>query len=748
MTASWKRLEDYVRSIASLIYSKPCSPEHIAGINIDGVIHVSDDEVVLIEITENRTLDKVREDILKLANARMAQFQTGVSCKAFVVLDEEPTLSMVETGKSSHVTVSSAAAFAYSFFSYSDYVHNRARLPFGSAVDSVTGENDTRTYVQVSLRDRDTQKQFRVDDITRLLAQGSCIVLYGDYGTGKSRLVRETFEALNARTRQSSAYPLAINLRDHWGSSNYLEILAGHLAGLGLSTSIDNAVRLLNSGHLILLLDGFDEIGAQSHDVNISDRQALRKTALRGIRDLISRTRGGVLLTGRSQYFDDDSELLQAIGKSANPPIVLETPSAFSPTEAKEYLSQLGLAIEPPAWLPRKPLVFQIAAELEPGDLAKILKAAFGPFEFWGAFLTAVTKRESRGVQDSIPPTTILSILTELGGLSRYADSFLGRFTPSNLNEAYQRATGSLPDAVGQQLLLRMCTLGRIEAISPDRQFLDSNIADILRAEHLIAHVTALDPEIANTQWKQALSAIGIAHAQDATKYYDLSHSCFTMLTKFGTSANRYLLGELVSVLASIEHDSMDFKGLTIQHGRVPFLHFGSPTLIQNLRLHMCEIDCLSFDATSSKATENVTIHESIVNLALGISNASALPNWITSTEVVECAESVANSARIKGSNLPGGQKLLLSIIHKLFFQKGAGREEAALLKGGYGQKFDRTIVDSILKRMMHDGLIDRHKGNDGWVYVPIRRHADRMARVKSELGMSDDELWKWAAGL
>ena len=82
-------------------------------------------------------------------------------------------------------------------------------------------------------------------------------------------------------------------------------------------------------------------------------------------------------------------------------------------------------------------------------------------------------------------------------------------------------------------------------------------------------------------------------------------------------------------------------------------------------------------------------------------------------------------------------------MIHKIFFQHGAGREEGALLKGGYGQKYHPKLADSILKILIKQGVVERFKGDDGWVYKPVRRFTERMNRIRSELTLSEDNLWK-----
>jgi hypothetical protein len=743
MSTSWKSLEDYVRGVAELRWSAICRPEHIDGVDFDGVVRVSADELVLIEITKERTLQKVRDDINKLLPTKVKLATQGLICRAFVVLEEEPTNSMVEAGKASHIGVMSAEAFERSFFDFESYNTLRVKLPFGSAVDSKTGENDPRNFIPVNYVEAVKHTRFTVDDIVTRLVRGAKIGLLGDYGAGKSRCVREVYSALCGKIREAGAFPIAVNLRDHWSSSNALEIIAGHLGNIGLSSSIDNVVRLLNSGHLILLLDGFDEIGAQSHDTRVDDRRALRRHAVRGIRDLITKSKAGILVTGRSHFFDSDEEMLQSLGLHGGrfDTLIVAAPDSFSLSEGQEYLKNLGVDIKLPAWLPRKPLVFQVLAELNVSDVTRLLSKEHGEFEFWGTFINAVCSRESRGVSNTIAPLTIKIILLDLAAKSRYSNVFLGRLSPRDIDDSYESAVGTSPDENGRQLLARMCTLGRIEPESPDRQFIDHNVIDVLRAEALVAQVLALVDSDTQKQWSQSLRLMGTIHAASLIYSFDLSQPAFSYLHKYGHTANTKKLGEIVSALVAFGNDRLDFHGLRLSHSELPYLNL-TERVITNLTIQDSIVGLVTLNNCPITAKDGFRIDNSLLSLAAGVSDEAGLPDWISKTEVIEFNR-LSNAARIKENPLLPQQKLLLAIVHKIFFQPGAGREEAALLKGGYGQQYSPKHVSAILRAMMRDGLIDRFKGDDGWVYTPVRRNAERMNRIRSELTLSEDPLWK-----
>ena len=741
MSTTWKSLEDYVRQIAELRWHVPCKPEHIDGVDFDGVSRISPDEIVLIEITKERTLQKVRDDLNKIKPTKLRLATEGLICRGFIILEEEPTASMIEAGQTSHIKVCSAQEFQRSFFDFLNYDSLRNRRPFGSAVDSKTGANDLRGFIPVSYTELEKDKIFKIENIAKSLQRGNNIILTGDYGAGKSRCISELYQLLKLSIRESAAFPIAIDLRDHWSSSSALEILAGHLGNIGLSNSVDNIIKLLNCGNLILLLDGFDEIGTQIHDTRIEDRRALRKKALQGVRDLIQRSKARIIITGRSHFFDGTEEMIESLGLSSNKDLIcLEVPENFSTAEGTQYLNALGINVPIPEWLPRKPLVFQMLVELEAKDVTSLLCNKHGQFEFWATFIGAVCRRESKGVGESIAPLTIMLILQQLAAKTRYTKTFRGRLTPTDIDSAYQSVVGSVPDQSGRQLLSRMCTLGRIEPESPDRQFIDTNVLDILRAESLVSNICSMVDGSENNQWIQSLQGLGIIHAARMVKIFDLVPLCFSFLNKFSNSQNTKRLGEIVSLLTMIDDEALDFKFLHINQSNIPMLNLSNKS-ISNLSIKNSEIGILIIEATPIKIENCFSITDCIISNVFGVSTKIGFPDWIKDTEAINF-ERLSNASRIKESILNPAQKVFLSIIHKIFFQPGSGREEASLSKGGYGQKYTPALAESVIKLLLKNGLISSFKGNDGMVYTPIRRFTNRMDKIRSELTLSQDSIW------
>lgn len=163
----WKNLEDHVRAIAALRWNSLCRSEHIEGVDYDGVVRISSSEIVIIEITNERNLDKVRADINKILPTRIHLAMDGWICRCFVVLAESPTLSMIEMGEKSRIKVCSVSEFEREFFDYENYKRSRIDLQFGSAVDAKSGENDPRPFIDVKYTSEKGKAEIGAQDIVK-----------------------------------------------------------------------------------------------------------------------------------------------------------------------------------------------------------------------------------------------------------------------------------------------------------------------------------------------------------------------------------------------------------------------------------------------------------------------------------------------------------------------------------------------------------------------------------------------------
>ena len=613
-------------------------------------------------------------------------------------------------------------------------------------MNPITGEPDSVDYIPVRYQADDKSESFDVQKIADRVLGGERIILVGDYGTGKSRCIHKVFEVLTTPHKQPGKQVFAINLRDHWGASSASEIIAGHLEELGLSGSIDNAMQIVATGGAVLLLDGVDEVGAQVFGASRDSRRSVRRAALEGIRKLIQLTKGGVLLTGRSHYFDSDEEMVEALGLSLyKAPTLLRCPEEFNDSETAQYLAQIQLSVEAPTWLPRKPLVFQVLSTIDRAVASKLLDTEDGELSFWNRFITAISEREAR-IHGSLQADAVRQILMNLAELTREGDSYLGRLSVRNVREAYELAIQDTPDQAGEQMLMRLCTLGRVAPASPERQFVDGYIVDGLRADAFVRSIDVQDKTIAGRKWKQPLSRLGWELLHNSLVKLDNEGLFKSMLATLSRGANDQAYAEVLSTLLAVSGPAMDASGATLTDCDVYWLKIGERRL-SNLAIKSSYIRNLELLPEADNLHSTLDLCDCQIIDLFGISSENGLPEWIRHSEI-EHYDSLSNSNRIKNSSLGASHTLFLAVIHKIFFQPGSGREEKALMKGGFGQKYDPKLLSRILNVLQREKLVEKIQGDDGYVYKPNRKHTRRMAAIKGQLALSGDPLWSEIGGL
>ena len=334
---TWQKLEEKVREIASLRWDCKAAPETIGTFDCDCVLKPSAEEWILIEVTKERNLPKVRKDATDLALARLGKMQQFILCRCYIVLEEEPTNAMRTCGVEHNVKVMSIEEFQNEFFNYSRYVYIRKQRQFGSLINLITGQPEENEYVNVTYCNKKTGKNYSISEIVELLQAKKKIVLKGDFGLGKSRCIKQVFDQISA-DQIDNPYVFAINLREHYGMKTGIEILRRHFEDLGLESK--NFIKGFNQPNTIYLLDGFDEIGTQSWHSDPTMMPVHRANSVQGIRDLIEKVQGGVLIAGREYYFNSDSEMCESLGLDENTVLILECNSEFSEEELADFIKK------------------------------------------------------------------------------------------------------------------------------------------------------------------------------------------------------------------------------------------------------------------------------------------------------------------------------------------------------------------------------------------------------------------------
>jgi hypothetical protein len=737
---TWKNAEASVRRAAASIWGRDFQSTLVHGRQIDAYAVLDEKRCVAIEVTEKKDINKIQDDLNKLIHVRNANFHSEfIQTDCVCVTTYEPTLAMRAAGQKINIDVTSMEDFQARFLPFAIYNEARKNAPFGSAIDPETGAKDKTTYVLVSFQ---AQNGGEIDtaELARRVASGNVLVLTGEYGTGKSKCIEKVYNTIAENAWDTLKFPIAIDLRRCWGLRDRYEILRRHLQDLNLGIHAEAFLRAFNAGMLVLLLDGFDELGVQLWSDDASALKTLRSEALSGVRDLIKDQQNGILICGRDHYFDSNEELFAALGLASSAAQLLRSRDEFTIEEITEFLRLNGKEGEIPEWLPRKPLTCEFFLRVF-AEVGAELSEELDLVQFWDLLINAVCERESR-IHSSFDVETIKRILVEVASLTRTKSGNVGPLSLSEIQAAFERVVGHAPVEQASVLLQRLPGLGRTAADSEERRFVDTYLLDGLRASDVIYIVDRKDVRAAEPEWLNPLSENGLLICGRKLSALNLMEDAIAFCKANAKAKNHTLLFDIIaSVLVSGSTECF-FGGAYIQGGHASILDF-SHCRVSGLQIDDSVIERVII---SGAAVEDVRVTKNIIGTLEGISSPHAIPDWLKGN-TVQVFSSVATTSRIKAANLQPTQKVLVTVLRKTFFQKGAGRKEEALLRG-LGKLVKVGVLDRILGRLINEGLLKKEKGESGDLYIPVRSETGRAGKMLAELSLSKDPIWIFVTSL
>lgn len=726
--STWQELEREVCQFAEVIWGGKAVAETINEVKCDCVLKPRPDYWVVIEISKENSLDKLRTDLAKFASIRPFLFSRNIYTEChFVTPEHFPSLR--KTGEGQNVEVHSPKDFFSKYLGSTQYLSQRQSAPFGSAVDPDSGETDSTSYVPIRYT-TEQGESWGSEKIASGIASGKKIILLGEFGSGKSRCLMEVYHHL--ASSEPNIFPLAINLRDNWGYKKFSHIIHNHLDSLGLGSFKDALVRTARRGMHPILMDGLDEIGSQSWSGEAARLSEIRKGSMQGVRDLIAECKNaGIMLTGREHYFNSNEEMLECLGLRKDEVTILYCPSEFSDSELKAYLKERVNLETYPTWLPRKPLLCQLLTRIDEDALKSLVTSEIGEIEFFDNVLDEICAREAR-IHPTIYRDALRNIMLNIATLSRTKEDRLGPVTPAEISATFEKVTGAAPIDESAVVLQRLPYLGRTGSESGDRVFIDEYAVDGLRALALVKLYFEKDDSIKHHRWKHSLGPFGYKTLASKIKLDNESIKYFRSIEVRGNSvACSDFVGSMI-----LDLESVDFQGLKVSDGKFSALDF-SGRVVRNVSFVECEVEELTLD---NYLAEGVIFDTCLFDRVIGISSADGYPPFMTNC-TAGGYEDVLTVARISELDIDDRHKTLLSIIKKLFFQPGKGRKEEALLRGAE-RYWDQSAAENVLKIMLRQGMVDRFKGSDGWVYSPNRSKTVRVKKIMSQLGNCGDELW------
>lgn len=448
-------------------------------------------EIVLIEATTGLKLDKFKSDAIKLrSRIAVESKRTDKMIKGYIVTDREPTSQQIEEYRKnfSDIQLITFDRLARMAIDADKYISMRKECRFGStrSSDQKRYRFDEGKYVPQTIVRESDFSEMRATALLDQIVEGEvrrCAIV-GGYGIGKSTCLMMLFKKMYTKYFKDSKSPLPIllNLDSHKGQVDPSEALVRHAREVGYEYPED-LVRVWRAGSVAIILDGFDELSSLSWSYNNIRLRDHRRTATTLIRRFLeeSSEQVSIIVAGRDNYFDNMSELKDALGLGIDQVYrILD----FDKPQVDDLLRKLGVSGSVPIWLPSRPLLISyFASNFSSADAAgsgtrSIASLSAG--QGWRSIIPFLSERETR-LDPRQVPHTVEKIYGALGSLSRLTSDGLGLFGIGEFDDIFRSITGAAPDEDAMQMMVRLAGTEQVGDGSAFRRFVDHDLADAMR---------------------------------------------------------------------------------------------------------------------------------------------------------------------------------------------------------------------------------------------------------------------------
>lgn len=725
----------------------------------DGVF-VTEDVVHIVEATTSRQKAKAQYDcekIVTLSKALQAQYQDKV-IRGWFITQDEPTIDQAEAAKREvakvklRLTSCSFETFRKRLIDAASYLEHRSVTPFGSIANLSDGSSfvPDDEYVELDIVDRGSQKLWSINDLITGTVEGQRFVLLGDYGAGKSMSLRQIFVGLKALylSGKHHRFPVYLNLRDHHGQKDPAEAFLRHAVRVGFANP-EQLIRAWRAGACDLILDGFDELATSAWVGMTKKLRQIRHESMSLVRDLVKETPNGCGMTmaGRLHYFDSEQEMSGALNLGGS--FSRLDLNEFNDKQVRAYLRKKKLPTAIPAWIPTRPLLlgYIISRGVLQDDGGT--STAMAPDAGWDMLIRRVCERES-AIAKSIDATTVREILERVATFCRQRDDGLGPLYQPDLESIFSQVVGYPPDAAGLVLLMRLPGLGPGTFEDGGRRLIDADLADAARAGDVLRFIEYPFGEINDFLKKSAdpIGELGCSLAASKLRSQLCTDRKISIAIEVARSARDLdvLRADVAFVIAAggwrYDGDAVVVSNVYISSATFSETGFAiAPVSFENCVITNLAIDGDVPDASLPKfhscAIETIDGRVSRIDLPKGVFDKDCeIRNFAvarTNSEIFELEASI-------------GVKVLLTVLKKLYLQKGRGRRSSALYRGL--DHSVRRLVPDVLQLLEREGLAIQVKSHDQIIWLPSRSDTQRVRRILAAPTALSDRLLRSAADI
>ena len=465
----------------------------------------------------------------------------------------------------------------------------------------------------------------------------------------------------------------------------------------------------------------------------------VRHASMMLIREFVRQTPAdaSVVIAGRSQFFDSEKELEAALGVDES--FVRLTLNDFTNAQIARFLMKGGYAGAVPTWIPARPLLLGYLAAR--GFLKDVVEVGddHTPEESWDLLLDLISAREAN-INPALDGEAVRGIIEQLASVARATTDGRGPLTFADLEDAFVSACGHRPDDLGAVLLQRLPGLGLRDVTDDSRQFIDEQFVDAARAGDVARFLfdpfsTTLDAE----SWLIPIGDLGAAVTAAKARRVGLAPAQFQLAIQ--RAAEERGAGTLAAdVLRVALMCGVGFEGRNVYIREADIglleLSYDMPD-ISPVELQDCVVLRLEIDATTPN-DRLPSFNGCLIAVLEGRVESDMPFEKFTQCSVETASGTTETTAGIMELALPSGVRVALTVLKKLYLQRGAGRKESAFSRGI--DPASRRLVEPVLREVEREGLATHGKIGSETIYYPVRSSAARVHRILASPS-SDDSL-------
>ena len=734
--------EDSVRATARMLWNEAAldGAGKLDSRERDGIFETRD-TIHIVEATVSQKLVKIQEDGRKTHEAVIKLRKEGEKfAQGWLITRSEPTADQrdwVKKKYSSTTQIMSFDQFRSRLFDGIEYLSSRSKYRFGSILDFSDGsihlpEGD---FVPVDFIDFDRTSAIAYFEVFGLSAPGTGrrYLILGEYGSGKSMSLRGgfIFRRKSYLSRQYMKCPIYLNLREHTGQSSPVEALERHARLIGYPGPANDLVRAWRAGFIDLFLDGFDEMATAGWGGALVKVRNHRFAGMALVRNFLAESPADadIFVAGRENFFDSHTEMAGALGTGKHFKIVRT--AEFGSDELATYLKKKNFVGKFPSWLPARPLLIsyllaQKVLQGLHGDNGQLDEATG-----WDHLLEMIAAREAS--QDSrLDPQIVRRLIERLATFARTTVDGLGKLDVTTIQSAFQHEAGFAPDEGSAQLLLRLPGLAPSSKEDGTRQFVDVSLASAAKAGDVFRFIEhpyddSLEP------FAGVISGIGpLGRAVLVNKLIAADSSAAQVARALEIAANSdeatQICAEILASYRELGQDC-DIGPLTIRSifdDEITF-SLGDASLVKIIFTE-CLFGAVHVDP-EFPLKELPIFKDCVVGSLTGLLSKNSLPPQLATSEIAELPDEVSTNAQLFSAALPEPQKVLISILRKLFLQPGAGRQESAFFRGALDER-SKSLVPEILEQVSSHGFAQRNKLRGKVIWHPNRAMSSEARKI------------------